>query len=104
VAVPRQGSTTTSRPPGTSTGAPSAPSRSDAHEHRVGHPGHAGCRPVPRGDPHAEAGSLPPLIRLLTNDIPADITGPGSWMHEALELRDQWRSKLLRAAVWSPLP
>jgi hypothetical protein len=47
--------------------------------------------------------SLPPLIRLLTNDIPPEITGPGSWMHEALELRDQWQSKLLRTAVWSPL-
>jgi hypothetical protein len=49
-------------------------------------------------------GSLPRLIHLLTNDIPPEITGPGSWMHEALELRDQWRSKLLRTAVWSPLP
>lgn len=49
-------------------------------------------------------GNLPRLIHLLTNDIPADITGPGSWMHQALELRDQWRSKLLRTAVWSPLP
>jgi hypothetical protein len=47
--------------------------------------------------------SLPPLIRLLTNDIPSEVTEPGSWMHEALELRDQWRSKLLRTAVWSPL-
>jgi hypothetical protein len=47
--------------------------------------------------------SLPPLIRLLTHDIPPEVTGPGSWMHEALDLRDQWRSKLLRSAVWSPL-
>lgn len=47
--------------------------------------------------------SLPRLITLLTNDIPAEVTQPGSWMHEALELRDQWRSRLLRTAVWSPL-
>jgi hypothetical protein len=47
--------------------------------------------------------SLPRLIRLLTNDIPPEVTKPGSWMHEALELRDQWQSKLLRTAVWSPL-
>jgi len=47
--------------------------------------------------------SLPPLIRLLTNDIPPQVTQPGSWMHEALELRDQWRSRLLRTATWSPL-
>jgi hypothetical protein len=43
------------------------------------------------------------LIRLLTNDIPPEVTGPGSWMHQALELRDQWQSKLLRTAPWSPL-
>jgi hypothetical protein len=47
--------------------------------------------------------SLPPLIRLLTHDIPAEVVQPGSWMHEALELRDQWQSRLLRTAVWSPL-
>jgi hypothetical protein len=48
--------------------------------------------------------SLPPLIRLLTEEIPAEVTGPGSWMHEALELRDRWQSRLLRTAPWSPLP
>ena len=42
--------------------------------------------------------SLPLLIRLLTNDIPPEVTRPGSWMHEALDLRDQWRSKLLRTS------
>jgi hypothetical protein len=47
--------------------------------------------------------SLPLLIRLLTNDIPAEVTQPGSWMHEALDLRDQWQSKLLRTSAWSPL-
>ena len=47
--------------------------------------------------------SLPPLIGLLTHDIPPQVTQPGSWMHEALELRDQWRSRLLRTATWSPL-
>jgi hypothetical protein len=44
-----------------------------------------------------------PLVRLLTHDIPPEVTGPGSWMHEALELRDQWQSRLLRTAPWSPL-
>ncbi len=47
--------------------------------------------------------SLPLLIRLLTNDLPGEVTRPGSWMHEALDLRDQWRSKLLRTSAWSPL-
>jgi hypothetical protein len=47
--------------------------------------------------------SLPLLIRLLTNDLPSEVTRPGSWMHEALDLRDQWQSKLLRTSTWSPL-
>ncbi|MGH9081065.1 MAG: hypothetical protein ACRDYE_13530 [Acidimicrobiales bacterium] len=48
--------------------------------------------------------SLSPLIHLLTHDIPAEVTEPGSWMHDALEFRDQWHSRLLRSAAWSPLP
>ena len=48
--------------------------------------------------------SLPRLLHLLTNDLSEAVAGPGSWMHEALALRDQWRSKLLRTAPWSPLP
>jgi hypothetical protein len=40
---------------------------------------------------------------LLTNDIPPEIRGPGTWMDEALSVRDQWESKLLRTAAWSPL-
>jgi len=48
--------------------------------------------------------SLPPLIALLTQDIPPEVTGPGSWMYEALDLRDRRRSRLLRTAPWSPLP
>ncbi len=47
--------------------------------------------------------SLPRLLQLLANDIPEAVTGPGSWMHSALELRDQWRSRLLRTATWSPI-
>jgi hypothetical protein len=48
--------------------------------------------------------SLAPLIHLLTNDLPEEFTKPGSWMHDALGLRDQWQSRLLRSAPWSPLP
>jgi hypothetical protein len=43
------------------------------------------------------------LIRLLTNDMPTEVVQAGSWMDQALELRDQWQSRLLRTAVWSPL-
>ena len=46
--------------------------------------------------------SMPGLVHLLTHDIPAEMSRPGTWMHDALEYRDQWRSKLLRTASWSP--
>jgi len=28
---------------------------------------------------------------------------PGTFMHDALEVRDQWESRLLRTSSWSPL-
>lgn len=42
------------------------------------------------------------LLRLLSSDLPARYRRPGTWMVDALELRDQWRSRLLRTASWSP--
>jgi hypothetical protein len=41
-------------------------------------------------------------LGLLTREIAPEMRAPGTWMHEALELRDQWESKLLRTAAWSP--
>ena len=43
------------------------------------------------------------LLRLLTTAIPPQMKAPGTWMHDALEVRDQWTSRLLRTAAWSPL-
>lgn len=43
------------------------------------------------------------LLTLLQNEIPPDKRGPGTWMHDALDLRDQWTSRLLRTSSWSPL-
>lgn len=43
------------------------------------------------------------LLKLLQNEIPPEYRGPGTWMHDALELRDRWTSRLLRTAAWSPL-
>jgi hypothetical protein len=42
------------------------------------------------------------LLVLLTSDIPPEMRAPGTWMYDALQLRDQWESKLLRTASWSP--
>lgn len=46
---------------------------------------------------------LDQLGQLLANEIPVEVRGPGSWMHGALAVRDQWESKLLRTSAWSPL-
>ena len=40
---------------------------------------------------------------LLTREVPPELTRPGTWMHDALALRDQWQSRLLRTTRWSPL-
>jgi len=43
------------------------------------------------------------VLGLLTREVPAELQRPGSWMHDALALRDQWQSRLLRTTRWSPL-
>ncbi|HVA06642.1 MAG TPA: hypothetical protein VNG12_07890 [Acidimicrobiales bacterium] len=43
------------------------------------------------------------LLYLLANDLPASATQPGTWMHDALAVRDKWESRILRSASWSPL-
>ena len=43
------------------------------------------------------------LAPLLRREVPAEHRAPGTWMHDALDLRDRWESRLLRVASWSPL-
>jgi len=43
------------------------------------------------------------LQRLLETEVPPAFRGPGSWMHDALAVRDDWESRLLRTTRWSPL-
>ena len=42
------------------------------------------------------------LTALLASEVPPEYKAPGTWMHDALELRDRWQSRLLRSARWSP--
>ena len=44
-----------------------------------------------------------PSAKLLSREARPEQRGPGTYMHEALALRDQWESKLLRTSGWSPL-
>jgi hypothetical protein len=43
------------------------------------------------------------LVELLRTHIPPEYRAPGTWMYDALDLRDQWTSRLLRTSAWSPL-
>jgi hypothetical protein len=43
------------------------------------------------------------LLHLLTDETPPERKLPGTFMHEALAYRDQWRSRLFRTSRWSPL-
>jgi hypothetical protein len=43
------------------------------------------------------------ILGLLTSEIPAEHRAPGTWMHDALNVRDDWESRLLRTANWSPV-
>jgi hypothetical protein len=43
------------------------------------------------------------LLRLLTTALRPQMKAPGTWMHDALDVRDQWTSRLLRTAAWSPM-
>ena len=46
----------------------------------------------------------PELLQMLfTIEVPPEYRAPGTWMHDALALRDRWESRLLRTAAWSPL-
>lgn len=42
------------------------------------------------------------LTPLISREVPAEYKQPGTWMHDALGVRDRWESKLLRSARWSP--
>src|SRR5438876_723334 len=46
---------------------------------------------------------LKAITPLVTTEVPAEYRAPGTWMHDALEVRDDWESKLLRTTAWSPL-
>ena len=43
------------------------------------------------------------LLPLFSREVPDAMKAPGTWMYDALDLRDQWESRLLRTAPWSPL-
>ena len=43
------------------------------------------------------------VMWMLGHDLPPEASAPGTWLHDALEVRDRWESRLLRSVAWSPL-
>ena len=43
------------------------------------------------------------LLRLLETEVPSKMKQPSTFMHDALQYRDQWESRLLRTTSWSPM-
>jgi hypothetical protein len=43
------------------------------------------------------------LAPLIAREVPEQYRAPGTWMHDALGVRDRWESRLLRSASWSPV-
>ncbi len=43
------------------------------------------------------------LLQLLETETRRELKQPGMFMHDALQVRDQWESRLLRTSAWSPL-
>jgi len=43
------------------------------------------------------------LKNLLLTEVPPEYRAPGTWMNDALRVRDDWESRLLRTTAWSPL-
>ena len=43
------------------------------------------------------------VAHLITSELPLERRVPGTYMYDALAFRDQWKSRLLRTAAWSPL-
>jgi hypothetical protein len=43
------------------------------------------------------------LLRLFETETHPELKQPGTFMHDALQVRDEWESRLLRTSAWSPL-
>ena len=43
------------------------------------------------------------LLHLLESETRPELKRPGTFMHDALAVRDQWESRLLRTSAWSPM-
>jgi hypothetical protein len=62
----------------------------------------AGGGPIPEMFNLSQVLDIEILYQILTAEIPAEYKKNGSWMWEALAVRDRWTTRLYRSASWSP--
>jgi hypothetical protein len=63
----------------------------------------AGGGPVPEMFNLSQVRDVDALIRLISIEIPAEYKKMGTWMWEALAVRDRWTTRLMRCVDWSPI-
>ena len=62
-----------------------------------------GGGPVPEMFNLSEIRSPDALLQLVGREIPAEYKKMGTWMWEALSVRDRWTTRLVRSVSWSPV-
>jgi hypothetical protein len=62
-----------------------------------------GGGPVPEMFNLSEIRSPEALLQLVGKEIPLEYRQMGTWMWEALAVRDRWTTRLVRSAPWSPI-
>lgn len=63
----------------------------------------AGGGPMPEHFNLSEIRITAGLVQLLAYEIPREYKAMGTWMWEALGVRDRWTTRLVRSATWSPV-
>ena len=52
--------------------------------------------------PRHTSGPAGRFAGLLSTEVAPSHRAKGTWMHDALDVRDKWESRLLRTTSWSP--
>lgn len=63
----------------------------------------SGGGPVPQMFNLSEIRDVDALVSLIAHEIPREYKEMGTWMWEALATRDEWTTRLVRSATWSPV-
>ena len=63
----------------------------------------SGGGPLPEMFNLSQIRDLDALVTLIAHEVPREYKQMGTWMWEALAVRDQWTTRLARSSTWSPV-